>query len=302
MPTLLQEAVAIAIHHHQLPDNFAFTVETWFWPLSQAIVELHRQSGRSLAIGINGSQGSGKSTLADFLTVLLKEAGLNCAILSIDDLYLTRSQRQQLATAVHPLLATRGVPGTHDVQLGIDVIKQLLSGSADTQTPLPRFNKAIDDRFPQSDWPVYHGRADIVILEGWCVGARPQTAVALHSSVNELEANEDPDGVWRQYVNTMLANEYQTLFRLLDWQIMLAAPSFDCVYAWRKEQEAKLAARIAKNGGDSSGIMNEQSLRRFIQHYERITCQLLSDMPARADWLFTLANDHHIVAAEKKSA
>jgi D-glycerate 3-kinase len=98
----------------------------------------------------------------------------------------------------------------------------------------------------------------------------------------------------------MLANDYQTLFKLLDWQIMLAAPSFDCVYAWRKEQEAKLAARLAKNGGDSSGIMNEQALRRFIQHYERITRQLLIDMPERADWLFTLADDHRIIAAEKK--
>lgn len=298
LPANLSPLIADTIQQHRLPASFASTVETWFWPLAQALAEAQHAAGRSLAIGINGSQGSGKSTLADFLAVLLQGWGRRCAVLSIDDLYLTKAQRQQLASSVHPLLATRGVPGTHDVELGLATIEQLLNAADNTVTTLPRFNKAIDDRLPTSEWPQFQGRADIVILEGWCVGARPQSTAALAKPINTLEMQEDPQGIWRNYANNALHGNYQTLFNLLDWQIMLAAPSFDCVYQWRKEQEAKLAARVAAQGGDRSGIMDDHALQRFIQHYERITRQLLRDMPPRTDWLFTLSDDHRILAAQ----
>jgi D-glycerate 3-kinase len=297
IPDSLQHSIREAISHHQLPDSFINVVETWFWPLAQRLINAHATAGRSITIGINGSQGSGKSTLADFLAVIFGSMNLKCAVLSIDDLYLTKTQRQNLAETIHPLFATRGVPGTHDVALGIQTIEQLLTADSEAITPLPRFNKAIDDRYPETEWPRLEGRPDIIILEGWCVGAKAQPSSALSDPINSLEEQEDPDGVWRHYANDALMNDYQKLFGMLDWKIMLAAPSFDCVYQWRKEQEEKLAARVTAQGGDLSGIMNETSLRRFIQHYERITRQLLIDMPARADWLFRLADDHRIIAA-----
>jgi D-glycerate 3-kinase len=301
--------IAELLQQQQLPAEFITTIEEFFWPLAQAIAAAHTTSNKSLIIGINGSQGSGKSTLADILNALLSSMPsissaakpLSCAVLSIDDLYLTKAQRQHLATTVHPLFATRGVPGTHDIELGLRTINALQNANETSITPLPRFNKAIDDRFDETTWPQFIGRADIIILEGWCVGAKPQTAAQLIEPINALEANEDSDGIWRRYANEALSNDYQNLFNQLDWQIMLAAPSFDCVYQWRKQQEQQLAERIAKNGADNSGVMNDAALKRFIQHYERITRQLLADMPARADWLFTLADTHQIIAARTLS-
>jgi pantothenate kinase-related protein Tda10 len=70
---------------------------------------------RPLVVGLTGPQGSGKSTLAARLPDLLAAAGLNAGVLALDDLYLTKAERQRLAADVHPLFATRGVPGTHDV-------------------------------------------------------------------------------------------------------------------------------------------------------------------------------------------
>lgn len=294
----LHTKIIAAISQHRLADNFFSTVETYFWPLAKAIADKHQRAQRSIVIGINGSQGSGKSTLADFLALLLEHANLRCAVLSIDDLYLTNAQRQQLAKTIHPLFATRGVPGTHDVALGVNTIRSLINATAETITPLPRFNKAIDDRFPCDEWPQFTGVADIIILEGWCVGAQPQSNEQLISPINSLEAIQDADARWRQHVNNTLANDYPALFTLIDWQVMLAAPSFECVFQWRKEQEDKLAEHISQTGGNRHGIMNDDALKFFIQHYERITRQLLIDMPARSHWLFTLADDHQIIAAQ----
>ena len=83
------------------------------------------QGGHPLVLGICGAQGSGKSTLAEALAERLERDGLACAVLSLDDLYLTRAERERLARGVHPLLATRGPPGTHDTSLGIAVLDAL---------------------------------------------------------------------------------------------------------------------------------------------------------------------------------
>lgn len=299
-PEHLEQPILKAIQQHQLSDRFYPLIKTWFWPLAERLIQERISLNRSVVVGINGSQGSGKSTLADFLAVMFEHSGLKCAVLSIDDVYLTKAQRQQLAQTIHPLLATRGVPGTHDIDLGVKTISQLLQADEDSSIPLPRFNKAIDDRYPEKDWPIFSGRADIIILEGWCVGAHPQNSMELSQPINTLEANEDAQGLWRKYANDSLSKHYPALFNLLDWQIMLAAPSFDCVYAWRKEQEEKLRERVKSKGGNISGIMNDDELYRFIQHYERITRQLLREMPQRADWIFHLSEDHRILSSHNQ--
>src|SRR6187402_352808 len=68
-------------------------------------------------LGISGLQGSGKSTLAASLIEAAKERGWSAVSLSLDDVYLTRAEREALGRQVHPLLRTRGVPGTHDLTL-----------------------------------------------------------------------------------------------------------------------------------------------------------------------------------------
>lgn len=231
--------------------------------------------------GLCGAQGSGKSTLAAGLTAAFKRESVPTAILSIDDLYLTKAEREHLGDDVHPLLRTRGVPGTHDIALGLSVLDDLAAGRP---TPLPRFDKAIDDRAPESDWPVAPGGTRLLILEGWCVGARPQAEDALTAPVNALERDEDSDGTWRRFVNTALAGAYQPLFDRLDPLILLAAPGFDVVLRWRTEQERRL--RRERGGG-----MSDKEVARFIRHYERLTRHILAEMPGRADLAIRLAED-----------
>ena len=246
---------------------------------------LARQARRLLVLGLCGAQGSGKSTLAAALSRRLAEAGVTVAVLSLDDLYRTLAEREALARAVHPLLRTRGVPGTHDIALGLTVIAALERGEA---AALPRFDKARDDRMPRADWPRAPADTQVLVLEGWCVGALPQAPAALAEPVNELERREDAQGLWRGYVNRALAGDYQRLFARIDVLVFLAAPDFATVYDWRKQQEDALRMRV---GDDAPGVMADAALARFVQHYERLTRHMLADMPGRADMVVELAED-----------
>lgn len=268
-----------------LPPSFEAAVETLHVPLAERIAEEARAAGRTLMVGVCGTQASGKSTLCAVVARLLGERGLRAAVISIDDLYLTREERERLAAEVHPLLITRGVPGTHDVRLGLELLEALARPG---EVRLPRFDKARDTRRPPEQWDVFEGPAAVVLFEGWCVGARPQPPADLAEPVNALERDEDPDGTWRRFANDQLAGPYQALFGRLDRLVMLQAPGFETVLDWRREQEAKLRARLAAAGEDLSRTMDEAQLVRFIAHYERLTRHILAEMPSRADVLVTL--------------
>jgi D-glycerate 3-kinase len=245
-------------------------------------------------VGINGAQGTGKSTAAYILQHLLQQQfDLTVCQISIDDLYLSLASRQQLAEQVHPLLATRGVPGTHDLPLALDVFAQLAGAQPGTQTMIPRFNKATDDRRPPEQWDIVIGRPQVIIFEGWCVGARAQRASDLTQPVNSLEVNEDADGHWREFVNQRL-REYQQLFDKLNLLVMLKAPSFDQVLQWRQLQEQKLRDTLTPEELSHSRVMSSGQIERFIAHYERLTRWMLQEMPARSDILLQLERDHSI--------
>ncbi|WP_126424350.1 kinase [Asticcacaulis excentricus] len=233
-----------------------------------------RREGARL-IGLCGAQGCGKSTIAEAVHQDFAERGLRVAVLSLDDLYLPPERRP---VSVHPLFATRGVPGTHDVGLGLSVLEALKAGEG---AALPRFDKATDHPVPRHDWP-HITAPDLILFEGWCVGARPQRESALHTPVNTLERDEDPDGVWRAYVNQQLGGAYADLFARIDRLILLAAPGFDVVQGWRSQQEDALRHRLQAEGRDTSGLMDAAALRRFIAHYERLTRHILEDMPRHA--------------------
>lgn len=246
---------------------------------------------RTLVLGLNGAQGTGKSTLARLLRQLIRRVhGIRAAILSLDDLYLTGTERLQRAETIHPLLATRGVPGTHDVDLGVRVLRCLREGRP---IALPRFDKAKDERRPAAQWPPWEGRCDLVIFEGWCMGARPQRANELEVPVNDLERIEDPTGDWRWYVNRELGGHYQALFAELDLLLMLRPPDFDRVYAWREEQEARLRA-----AGGGPEVMTQAEVRRFVMHFERLTRFMWEEMPGRADAVVFLGDDHDPVQVD----
>jgi D-glycerate 3-kinase len=285
------------LQRNQLPDSYLDSANKWFAPL----VEDFKKPGKSaFIIGINGTQGSGKSTLADYLCTMLGEQGLKMVSLSLDDFYLTRAERKNLAATVHPLLKTRGVPGTHDIALALQTIDSLREGSG--QTLIPRFDKSTDDRHLDSDCDLVDGAVDVIIFEGWCVGAKPQPEEALAQAVNSLELERDADGSWRNFVNNTLARDYQPLFNRIDKLIMLRAPSFDTVFNWRLEQEQKMIARLAEqNEADRSGIMSEAQIAEFIAHYQRITEFSLEEMPSRADYLFQLDSRRQIIDYSKLS-
>ena len=259
-----------------LPTGYAQVVETICAPLAEEIAA--RRTGAGYVVGICGAQGSGKSTLSAVLGHLLEAKGLKVAVLSIDDLYLTRAERQALAREVHPLLATRGVPGTHDVDLGVRVLEAL---GRPGEVVLPRFDKAADDRAPSGT--AIKGPVDVVLFEGWCVGARAQDPAELAAPINALERDKDAEGVWRGFVNAALAGPYRRLFGPIGYQVLLQAPGFEAVLAWRREQEAKLRARLAAQGRDRGLAMDDAAIARFIAHYERLTRWILAEMPARAD-------------------
>jgi len=273
-----------------LPDRYARHIQKWFSPVAQRIALSQEKAGVPHVVGINGAQGSGKSTLACLLVqIFTEEYQLNALHFSLDDFYLTQQERSKLANDIHPLLATRGVPGTHDVALLKRVFADLINGVS--ATAIPRFNKAEDDRYPPDKWGITKGEVDIIVFEGWCLGAEPQAGHELLSPINRLEAEEDPKIQWRRYVNQQLQDIYPELFELVDTWIMLKAPSFDCVFNWRLEQENKLRESISK----PSKLMNDHDVKRFIQHYQRITENTLDVLPAKVDYLFELDEQREIV-------
>ena len=238
-------------------------------------------SRRPIVLGLCGAQGSGKSTLAAALEDLLRAEGIACATLSLDDLYKTKAERLALARAVHPLFATRGVPGTHDLELAFTLIATLERGEG---ARLPRFDKGRDDRVPAGEWDVAPAGTQVLIFEGWFVGARPQPADALIAPINRLERDEDGDGSWRRHANAALAGDYQRLFARIDLLVLLAAPGFDVVRGWRTKQEHALRAQCGAG-------MSDDQLGRFVEHYERLTRHILSDMPPYADIVIALDHD-----------
>jgi len=239
------------------------------------------EAGRPHVLGLCGPQGSGKSTAAEAAVRLLSARGVHAAVLALDDLYLGRAARAELAGRVHPLLATRGPPGTHDVSQGISLIAAWKAGGIARP---PRFDKIADDRRPGPGPRL--GPLDLLIFEGWCVGARPQPTAALATPINALEAECDPDGRWRIYVNDRLAADYQRLFAPIDSLALLLAPDFDTVFRWRAEQEETNRRRHDPARGGRA--MTAEEIERFVRHYERLTRHIAAEMPARADLVIRL--------------
>ncbi|TJY61913.1 hypothetical protein E4T66_06605 [Sinimarinibacterium sp. CAU 1509] len=258
------------------------------------IAKVRDHQTTAAVIGINGAQGSGKSTLARALALRLCESySLQVATLSIDDFYLTRDQRQALASRVHPLLQTRGVPGTHDVAGLISAISRLRTLQAGETLALPRFIKAVDERAPPDDWSLIRGPVDLVLFEGWCVGTPPQDVSQLSPAINALERDEDADGRWRRWVNQQLAGPYAALFAAIDYLIFLQAPDFDCVLEWRRQQEDDNAREpTTRIHTRPTGLMNATELARFIAHYERLSRHALAVLPSQADVVVELDRDH----------
>ena len=217
-------------------------------------------------IAVAGAQGSGKTTLAGAAA-----ERFGAARISIDDVYLTRAEREAMAREVHPLFVTRGPPGTHDLGLLQQLIDALSTAGPDDETLIPDFDKRGDDRRPVSDWRNFRGRPSAILIDAWCLGALPEEAVALVEPVNPLEADHDPEGTWRRAVNGFVGGTYARFIARFDAVLFLRAPSFDVVLDWRCQQEADLLGVAA---ADLPAAERER-LAGFIQSFERITRRML---------------------------
>ncbi len=265
-----------------MPTSDASTPPEALAPALLALFEDRlRSARRPVLLGLSGLQGSGKSTLAGHLVRHARSCGWPARTLSLDDVYLGRRARARLAAQVHPLLRTRGVPGTHDLALLRETLAALAHASPAHPAWLPRFDKGRDARRPPSRWPRVTAPPRLLVLEGWCVGVTAQTAPALRRPVNALEREEDPDGRWRRFVNAALA-DMQDLWSRLDALVVLQAPDWASACRWRAQAERVLRERGAPRA------MDDPALRRFMQHFERLSRHALRSLPARADVVVTL--------------
>lgn len=229
-------------------------------------------------IAVVGAQGSGKTTLAR------AAAGrFGAAQISIDDVYLTRAEREAMARDIHPLFVTRGPPGTHDLALLQRLIDGLSNAGPDDETLIPDFDKRGDDRWPVERWRRFRGRPSAVLIDAWCLGAVAEDEAALAEPVNALERGRDPDGVWRRTVNGFVAGAYADFAARFDAVIFLRAPGFGVVLDWRSQQEADLLGVAPADLPTSE----RERLVDFIQYFERITRRMLAG-GVRADVVIEL--------------
>ena len=260
----------------------------FYLPISKIIYEFFNKKKSTIIIGISGGQGSGKSTITNILKLILKKKySLTVSNFSIDDFYKTRKIRQKMSKNIHPLFMTRGVPGTHDIKLVINCLKSLKKRSF-KKISIPRFDKASDDRLIKKKWTTIKKKPDVVIFEGWCVSARPQSDKKLKNPINSLEKDFDKDLFWRRTVNLELKNNYKKAFKLIDKKIFLKVPNFSYVFKWRKLQERKL-----KFKSSGKNIMSNTQVKKFIMFYERITKQMIKDLKHN-DIVISLDKNHRL--------
>ena len=262
-------------------------LNNFYLPICEKIYQDYKKNKKIKIIGLTGGQGAGKSTITQVLKLILEiKYNLRVVCFSIDDFYKTLGERTILSNNVNKLFQTRGVPGTHDTNL-IKKIFTNLTKKRFKPILIPRFDKSKDDRFPKKYWQKIKQQPKIIIFEGWCVGARPQRHKDLLKSINILEKKQDLDLKWRSRVNNELKNAYKKIFSKIDMLIFLKVPNFDCVYKWRLLQEKKL--QLTSKGKKT---MSPLQVREFIMYYERITMQMLKDLPNKAYAVLYLDKQH----------
>ena len=264
----------------------SFLIPICFWIFKKA------KKKSPLIIGLAGGQGSGKTTISSILSLILKKYfKLKVFKISIDDFYKTKKQREILSKDKHSLLLTRGVPGTHDINIMLDFFRKIKIKNFKS-LKLPKFNKANDDRYKKKHWYKLKSRPDVVIFEGWCVGAKPQSLRLLKKPINALEKAYDKSLKWRRFVNLQLKTNYKKLYSQLDSLLYLKVKNFNLLKKWRIKQEEKLwlKAKSRKN----LKIMNKKEVINFMQTYQRITEQMFKDAPKYSSIIMNLNKNHQI--------
>ena len=271
----------------------SFLIPICFWIAKKA------KKQKPYFIGLAGGQGTGKTTISSIIKIILeKYFKLKVFKISIDDFYKTRKERINLSKKIHPMLMTRGVPGTHDIKMMLDFFKKTKLKHF-KKMKLPNFNKAIDDRSPKKKWYNINQQPDIIIFEGWCVGARAEINKTLKKPINSIEKTNDENLVWRKYVNQQLKTKYKKLYSQLNCMIYLKAKNFNLLQKWRLKQEKKLWLKTKKKSRHK--IMTKGDVINFMQTYQRITQNMFKNMPKYASIILNLNDNHQIKSAVYKT-
>ena len=271
----------------------AYLIPICFWISKKA------EKKRPYFVGLAGGQGTGKTTISSLIRIILiKYFKLNVFRISIDDFYKTRRERINLSKRIHPMLLTRGVPGTHDINMILNFFKKSKVKKF-KRLKLPTFNKAVDDRFNKNRWYDLKKRPDVVIFEGWCVGAKSEKNISLKKTINSMEKVKDHKQIWRRYVNQQLKSKYKSLYSQLNCLIYLKAKNFSLLQKWRLKQERKLWVKSKKKS--NLKIMSKGDVINFMQTYQRITQNMFRYMPKYASIILTLNSNHQIKSAVYKS-
>jgi len=243
-------------------------------------------------VGLAGGQGAGKTTITSIISIILRKYfKLNVFVISIDDFYKTRKERYLLSKKIHPLLITRGVPGTHDINIMLDFFKKAKSKKFKS-LKLPKFNKAIDDRYKKKLWYSIKKKPDVIIFEGWCVGAKAEKNNTLNKAINSLEKKDDKKLIWRKFVNQHLKSKYKKLFNQLNCLLFMKANNFSLLQRWRLKQEKKLWLKNRKSSNNK--IMSKKDVFKFMQTYQRVTQNMLRFAPKYASIILNLNSNHQI--------
>lgn len=262
-------------------------LNNFYFPICEMIYKDYLKNKKTKIIGLAGGQGSGKSTISQILKIILKEKyNLNVVTLSIDDFYKTLKDRVKMSKKISKLFLTRGVPGTHDTKMLFNCLNKLKKNSFN-QILVPKFDKSLDDRCKKNKWIKISKKPDVVVFEGWCIGAKAQGKNSLIKSINLLERREDQKQIWRKKVNNELKSRYKKVFDLIDTIVFLKIPSFKYVYKWRLLQERKL-----KKTSKGRKIMNPKQLKKFIMFYERITRHMLKTLDTKSKVVLNIDTNH----------
>lgn len=238
------------------PERFLITLWRLWLPLSLYLISKRRELNRPFIQGILGGQGTGKTTLAKILKLIMADFGYSLISLSLDDLYKTYEERQTLQK-LDPRLIWRGPPGTHDIELGIQILDHLKNSDPVTTIALPRFDKSAYNGMGERTTSEIISTVDIVLFEGWFVGVKPidpcQFCSAPHPILNETDREFARD------INEKL-RDYLPLWERLD-QLMIFYPiDYRLSLQWRLDAEREMKAR-GKSG------MSDEEICQFVEYF-----------------------------------